>query len=90
MLWEGDCVLGVEVCDVVWLGGEGGAESLIGTEAVVGGCAIEGANGARESGEDVGDAVGGVGGEDGGESAGGDGFGEGGGDGDGAVQGEEG
>lgn len=90
VLREWDSVLAVEVCDVVWLGGEGGAECLVGAEAVVGGSAIEGADGARESREDVGDAVGGVGGEDGGEGRGGDGFREGGGDGDGAVEGEEG
>lgn len=64
VLREGDCVLAVEVGDVVWLGGEGGAEGLVGAEAVVGWAAVEGADGAGEGGEDVGDAVGGCGGED--------------------------
>lgn len=89
VLREGDGVLGVEVGDVVWLGGEGGAEGLVGAPGVGGGGAVQGADGAGEGGEDVGDAVGGGGGEDGGEGRGGDGFGEGGGDGDGAVEGEE-
>ena len=75
VLREGDGVLGVEVCDVVWLGSEGGTEGLVGAEVGVFLCAVEGADGAGEGGEDVGDAVGGVVGEDGGEGAGGDGFG---------------
>lgn len=90
MLRERNSVLGVKVCDVAWLGGEGSAQRLVGAKLVVVGGAVEGADGAGEGGEDVGDAVGGVRGEDGGECRGGDGFWEGGGDGDGAVEREEG
>ena len=88
VLREGDRVLAVEVGDVVWLGGEGGAEGLVGTPAVLLGGAVEGAHGVRERREDVGHAVR-AGCEDCGEGSRGYGFREGCGHGDGAVQREE-